>query len=71
MLKFGDRQGCFKEEMNEELLSLSLKKKLECDPRKPEQILLLVSFLQGVYNNRGLESVVLWKFIAETQSPFL
>ena len=59
MLKFGDRQGCFKEEMDEELLSLSLKE-LECDTGKPGQILLLVSFLQDVYN-KGLDSVVLQK----------
>lgn len=40
--------------MDEELLSLSLKEELEHDPGKPGQILILVSFLQGVYN-RGLD----------------
>lgn len=39
MLKFGDRQGCYKEEMDEWLLFQSLKEGLECDPRKPGQIL--------------------------------
>lgn len=61
MLKFGDRQGCHKEEMDEWLLFQSLKEGLECDPRKPGQILFWVSFLRDHSNNRGLDSVVLWK----------
>lgn len=44
MLKFGDRQGCFKEEMDEELLSLLLKEELECDPGKAGQILFWFHF---------------------------